>query len=130
MALIIDFLLLAASGGACFYCWVLSKRLKALTSTKDGFHTGIAALSQSAEDMQTTLKKTQEIAGENSARLEQLLRESDEKISELRDFLTDLDKIRGALTTEPPHGEDGDQEGVKFYFMDCQNADISKGEAA
>ncbi|MCG8380141.1 MAG: hypothetical protein MI865_11800, partial [Proteobacteria bacterium] len=64
MALIIDFLLLAASGGACFYCWVLSNRLKALTSNKDGLHTGVAALAQSAKEMQIAMKKTQEIASE------------------------------------------------------------------
>lgn len=89
MSLIIDFLLLSASGAACFYCWILSKRLKALTNTKDGFQTGIAALSQSAEDMQAAMTKTQQEA----AQLEVLLAEADKKMPELQGLLGQITDI-------------------------------------
>ena len=90
MALIIDFLLLAASGAACFYCWTLSKRLNALTSTKDGFQTGIAALSQSAEEMQEAMSKTKSIANDSAVQLEALLQETEQKIPELRMLIQEM----------------------------------------
>ena len=99
MALIVDFILLAASGAACFYCWVLSTRLKSLTNTKDGLKTGIAALSQSAEDMQNAMTETKQSANQNADRLQALLEEADTKIPELHDLLQQLSDI-GAQTVD------------------------------
>lgn len=93
MELIVNFLLLAASGAACFYCWVLSARLKSLTSTRDGLQTGIAALSQSAEDMQQAMDQTKTVAGASISRLEELLAEADKRIPELRDMLQEITSI-------------------------------------
>lgn len=93
MNLIVDFILLAASGAACFYCWVLNARLKSLTSTKDGLKTGIAALSQSAEDMQNAMSETKSLAGDHAERLKALLEETDRKIPELNDLLRQLSEI-------------------------------------
>ena len=100
MNLIVDFILLAASGAACFYCWVLNSRLKSLTSTKDGLQTGIAALSQSAEDMQNTMSETKSATGENAERLEALLEETDKKIPELHDLLRQLSEISAQSVNE------------------------------
>jgi ABC-type transporter Mla subunit MlaD len=93
MALIIDFLLLAASGTACLYCWILSKRLQALTNSKDGIQTGIAALSQSAEDMQGAMAETKSTANVTVSHLEALLAESEKKIPELQELLQQISDI-------------------------------------
>ena len=53
MALVVDFLLLAASGTAGLYCFVLSRRLKGLTNASGGLGAGVAALAQSAEEMKS-----------------------------------------------------------------------------
>ncbi len=93
MSLIVDFLLLAASGAACFYCWVLNTRIKALTSTKDGIHTGIAALSQSADDMQTAMANTKNQAATDSVKLEALLEDASNKIPELQMLASQIQEI-------------------------------------
>ncbi len=93
MALIVDFLLLAASGAACFYCWVLNTRIKALTSTKDGIHTGIAALSQSADDMQTAMTNSKDQAAADSTKLEALIEDANKKIPELQMLSTQIQEI-------------------------------------
>lgn len=93
MSLIVDFLLLAASGAACFFCWVLNKRLKSLTSTKDGLHTGIAALSQSAEDMQSAMSETKTLAGEQAERLQTLIDDASARADALEALLGRLSDI-------------------------------------
>ena len=100
MALIIDFLLLAASGTACFYCWILSKRLKALTSSKDGIQTGIVALSQSAEEMQSALAKTKDAANASVAQLEILINEAQKKGPELQELLEQLSDVSNQAVQE------------------------------
>jgi len=93
MALIVDFLLLAASGAACFYCWVLNTRIKALTNTKDGIHTGIAALSQSAEEMQNAMASTKDQTVEDSTKLDALINEANKKIPELESLASQIQEI-------------------------------------
>ena len=93
MALIVDFLLLAASGAACFYCWVLSKRLKALTSTKDGISTGIATLSQSTEDMQSAIAESKKATEDSAAHLTGLIEQSEQQIPELQKLLKQIAEI-------------------------------------
>ncbi len=100
MALIVDFLLLAASGAACFYCWVLSTRIKSVTNTKDGIHSGIVALTQSAEEIQSAIASTKDAATENSAALEQLLAEADKKIPELRELMSQITEISQTAVQE------------------------------
>jgi len=100
MTLIIDFLLLAASGAACFYCWVLNTRLKSLTSTKDGLHSGIAALSQSAEDMQSAMSETKTLAGEQAERLQATIDEAAEKTEKLEELLRQLSDISAQSVDE------------------------------
>ena len=86
MALIVDFLLLAATGAACFYCWVLSKRLKALTNNEAGISTGIEALSKSAEEVQSVITATKEETQSAADDLKTLIALSEKK-SELLESL-------------------------------------------
>ena len=93
MSFVIDFLLLAASGAACFYCWILSRRLRALTSTKAGIKTGIAALSRSTEDIQSAISESKKAAELNAEQLSSLINESEKKIPELESLLNQLSQV-------------------------------------
>ncbi len=117
MSFILDFLLLATTGCACFYCWTLNKRLKALQSNEDGFQTGIAALSHSAEEMQIVMKNMNETSRANAEALEQLLSESEKKASDLR---TLLENVANCEISQ------GDSDEVEFVIGD----ESETGEAA
>ena len=100
MSLIIDFLLLAGSGTACLYCWILSKRLKALTNSEGGIQTGIVALSQSAEEMQEAMSTTKEAANASVAQLEQLVQEIEQRKPELEALLAQITEVSAQAVTE------------------------------
>ncbi len=100
MNLIIDFLLLAASCAACFYCWVLNSKLNKLSSSKEGLAAGVAALSQSAEDMQTAMVETKGATGDTVAHLENLLKTVEEKAPELQLLLEEIQAISTQAVTE------------------------------
>lgn len=109
MDLVLDFLLLSASGAACLYCWVLNRRLRGLTSAKGGIGAGVAQLSQSAEEMKAALAATKGAADEAAARIESLLAEAGRKAEELETLLDQLDKT-GASVAEK--AEDATQKYV------------------
>ncbi|MBY0421810.1 MAG: hypothetical protein K2Q06_05860 [Parvularculaceae bacterium] len=81
--LVLDFLLMAASGVACFYCFMLSRRLKKLTSAEKGIGAGVAALSQSAEEVKSAVATAKAGADQAAARLEALLVRAEQKAAEL-----------------------------------------------
>ncbi len=97
MELVVDFLLLAASGTAGLFCWVLSRKLKALTSAEAGLGAGVAALSQSAEEMKTTLAGVKTSAEETAARVEALLAEADEKAAHLKGLIDQLAEMSASV---------------------------------
>lgn len=97
MELVVDFLLLAASGTAGLFCWVLSRKLKALTSAEAGLGAGVAALSQSAEEMKTILAGVKTSAEETAARVEALLAEADEKAAHLKGLIEQLAEMSASI---------------------------------
>lgn len=110
MELVIDFLLLAASGTAGLFCWVLSRKLKAITSAEAGLGAGIAALSNSAEDMKKAVAETKSSADETAARIEGLLGEADAKAAHLQGLIAELGDIGESLT--------GRVEGATRKYLD------------
>ena len=92
MEMVLDFLLLAASGVACFYCWVLSKRLKGLTSAEKGLGAGIQQLSVSAEEVKAAVATAKSGADATAAKLEQLLQRAEQKIAELNALFNEVDE--------------------------------------
>ena len=80
--------------------WILSKRLSSLINTKDGIQTGIAALSQSTEDMQDAMKDTKDTATVTVSQLEALLLESEKKIPELQELMQQITEISGKSVDE------------------------------
>lgn len=100
MALVTDFLLLAASGAACFYCWALGRRIKSLTRTKDGLGAGIVALSKSAEEMKSALSATKTSADEANTRIEELLSQADLKVAELQKLIEQFSAMSEAVVDQ------------------------------
>ena len=122
MAFIIDFLLLAASGTACLYCWILSKRLKALTSSDSGIQTGIAALSQSAEEMQGAMAETKDKAAATVTNLEALIAESEKKIPELQELLEQITEISTQAVGETESAARNLVEILSPYIEDAKSS--------
>ncbi|MEE2690785.1 MAG: hypothetical protein VX640_04500 [Pseudomonadota bacterium] len=97
MDLVTDFLLLAASATACLYCFVLNRRLKGLTSAREGLGAGIAALSRSAEEMKSAVSTTRQSADAAAARIETLLGEADEKTQHLQKLIDELSEMSSSV---------------------------------
>lgn len=63
MQFLSDLFLAAASLGAAFYCFILSRRLRALGSLEGGMGSAIAVLSRQVDDLTRSLKAAQDAAG-------------------------------------------------------------------
>ena len=100
MDLVIDFLLLAASATATFYCIVLNRRLRGLTGAKEGLGAGIAALSKSAEDVKTAVASTKASADAAAARIERLIKEADVKTRALEKSMSDISDAGAHVVAE------------------------------
>ncbi len=72
-----DIAIILVSLAACVYCFVLSRRLRALQDTKDGLGATIMALSKSISAVSATTQDTRVKAGELASRLSQLLADAD-----------------------------------------------------
>ncbi|MBI1366980.1 MAG: hypothetical protein GC153_13615 [Alphaproteobacteria bacterium] len=97
MEMVTDFLLLAASGTACLYCLILSRRLKGLTSMKGGLGAGIAALSRSAEEMKKAIGDTKRSADASAERLEAAISHADRKAEQLRGLIAELGEMEASV---------------------------------
>ncbi len=70
MGFLADLLLAAAAFGAALYCFVLSRRLKALSSLDSGMGGAIALLSAQVDDLTRALTAAQERAGTSREHLD------------------------------------------------------------
>jgi hypothetical protein len=64
-----DLLLAAAALGAAIYCFILSRRLTALSSLEGGMGSAIAILSSQVDDLTRLLKSAQQTAGRTGSQL-------------------------------------------------------------
>lgn len=125
MDLVTDFLLLAASGAACFYCWALSTRLKKLMKTNDGLGASVVALSQSAEEMKVALEQTKQSADGVKTDMDILLKSADEKADVLQKLLDQLATIRNEVVTQTESSTQ-DYMDKLAPFIDDANATADK----
>ncbi len=96
MQLIVDFILLAASGVATIYCFVLSRRLSRLNDMKNGIGASIATMSQALDQTQQVLAFAKSSSLEGVQRLTAVLEEAERvgpEINKLLDALRDLSAI-------------------------------------
>lgn len=69
MGFISDLLLAGGGFGAAIYCYVLSRRLKALTTLDGGLGSAIAVLSGQVDDLTRAMTSAQQVAQGTSGRL-------------------------------------------------------------
>ncbi len=98
--LIADALLLGGALCACAYCFVLSRRLKKLSSFESGLGGAIAILSTQVDDMQRVLKETEATAGEASSQLKDLVQEAEDAAGNLEVLLASLTDMPEAPITQ------------------------------
>ncbi len=99
--LVADALLLSGALCACAYCFVLSRRLKKLSSFESGLGGAIAVLSTQVDDMQRVLKETEATAGEASSQLKDLVQEAEDAAGNLEVLLASLTDMPEAPIAQP-----------------------------
>lgn len=95
-----DIAIFLVSFAACIYCFVLSKRLKALQNTKDGLGATITALSTSIAQMSSTTQDTRVRVESMAARLAHLIAEADKTSRKLEETIASVDTAKASATDE------------------------------
>lgn len=95
-----DIAIFLVSFAACVYCFVLSKRLKALQNTKDGLGATITALSTSIAQMSSTTQDTRVRVESMATRLAHLIAEADKTCQKLEAAIASVDTAKAAATDE------------------------------
>ncbi|MEZ5892628.1 MAG: hypothetical protein R3C58_05730 [Parvularculaceae bacterium] len=96
MEMIVNFMLLAASGAATFYCFILSRKLEALKSTEKGIGATIATMSHTVDQARATVSLAKESSAQSIAELKPLIEETREimpQLSEMIDVISELAEI-------------------------------------
>jgi ABC-type transporter Mla subunit MlaD len=96
MDMIVDFILLAASGAATIYCFVLSRRLAKLNDMKNGIGASIASMSSALDQTQQVLAFAKSSSLEGVKRLTEVLEEAERvkpEITQLLEVLSELADI-------------------------------------
>ena len=96
MELIIDFMLLAVSGAAAFYCLMLSRKLEKLKDTEKGLGATIATMSATVDQARGAVLIAKESSAESIAELSPLIKETREilpKLEEMVDVISELSEI-------------------------------------
>jgi len=95
-----DIAIFLVSFAACIYCFVLSKRLKALQNTKDGLGATITALSTSIAQMSSTTQDTRVRVESMATRLAHLIAEAEATCKKLDETIASVDLAKASATDE------------------------------
>ncbi len=95
-----DIAIFLVSFAACIYCFVLSKRLKALQNTKDGLGATITALSTSIAQMSSTTQDTRVRVESMATRLAHLIAEAEATCKKLEETIASVDLAKASATDE------------------------------
>ncbi|MDP1556266.1 MAG: hypothetical protein Q8S09_06675 [Hyphomonas sp.] len=95
-----DIAIFLVSFAACVYCFVLSKRLKALQNTKDGLGATITALSTSIAQMSSTTQDTRVRVESMATRLAHLIAEAEKTCQKLEATIASVDTAKASATDE------------------------------
>ncbi len=96
MEMIIDFMLLAASGAATFYCFILSRKLEALKNTEKGLGATIATMSHTVDQARATVTMAKESSTQSINELTPLIEETKDilpQLTEMIDVISELAEI-------------------------------------
>ena len=101
-----DIAIILVSLAACAYCFVLSRRLRALQDTKDGLGATIMALSKSISAVSSTTQDTRAKAGELASQLSRQLAEADAMCKKIASLKADMEAQQSRAMGEVKAGQD------------------------
>ncbi len=113
MDMIIDFMLLAASGAAVFYCVILSRKLEGLKNTEKGLGATITTMSQTVDQARSTVVLAKESSSQSVKELTPLIEEMRTimpKVTEMIDVLGELGEAAHQNITTAAAGASQDIE--------------------
>lgn len=119
-----DIAIFLVSFAACIYCFVLSKRLKALQNTKDGLGATITALSTSIAQMSSTTQDTRVRVESMATRLAHLIAEAEKTCQKLEATIASVDAAKANATDEVHNAQ------MDLYVMMRTVLDQSKERVA
>lgn len=87
-----DIVLILISGLACFYCWLLNRRLKGLSNLKSGVGATIVSLTSAIQDTHGAAKHTLEEITQHMNTLRHLIEKAEGQAANLEAFSIDLER--------------------------------------
>ncbi|WP_306252764.1 hypothetical protein [Parvularcula sp. IMCC14364] len=88
---IFDIILILVSGSACLYCWLLSRRLKALQDTRKGIGASIVGLSTALSKTTIAAQEARHSTTQSVEHLQKLLEDVDASIPKIEMMLENLE---------------------------------------
>lgn len=116
-----DIAIILVSLAACAYCFVLSRRLKALQDTRDGLGATIMALSKSIAAMSATTQETRAHAGELATRLAQLLGDAETMCARIADLNETLETTHAQAMHEAGTAHDEVTRSMREMLEDSKD---------
>ncbi|MFN3607886.1 MAG: hypothetical protein ACK4Y9_02365 [Hyphomonas sp.] len=95
-----DVAIFLVSFAACIYCFVLSKRLRALQDTKDGLGATITAMTNSVSAMSQATHDTRTRVESMATRLAHLISDGEKMCKRLEDTIMTLERSQTGVTTQ------------------------------
>lgn len=104
MSFLSDLFLAAAAIGAAAYCFILSRRLSALSSLEGGMGSAIAVLSAQVDDLTRLLKAAQQTAGKTGTQLSDQTQRAEHAAKRLELLMASLHDLPTAAPPVPERG--------------------------
>lgn len=101
MNIIADILLAAGAFGAAFYCFVLSRRLRAFNDLEGSMGGAVAVLSAQVDDLRRTLETAKSAAGSSADALSQLTARAEEVARQLELMMAAMHDLPEAPAPAP-----------------------------
>ncbi|MEM8771375.1 MAG: hypothetical protein AAGD92_06980 [Pseudomonadota bacterium] len=100
MELIINAILMAASGSAALYCYMLNKKLDVLRSTEKGLGASIATMAKSVEDARTAISAVNESNTRSVQELKPLIEEANSAITQMTELIDVVSELTEIAVTD------------------------------
>ena len=128
MELIIDFMLLAASGAAVFYCVILSRKLEELKNTEKGLGATIATMSQTVDQARSTVVLAKESSSQSVKELTPLIEEMRTIMPKVTEMINVLSKLGEVAQQNITTAAAGASQGIEESLTDARAVQIEISE--
>lgn len=103
---VLDLVLLLVSGSACLYCWLLSRRLKALQDLKKGLGASIVSLSEAISKTSIAAQEARLSASQSADKLTRLLADIDKSVPVVDDLIESIHRSTRRAANETTRMQD------------------------